>query len=137
MDEHELRRRVGEARVARVGTVDEQGRAHLVPIVFVVDGDRLYSATDDGPRPAKRLRNLARDPRATVLVDAYDEDWAQVWWVRLAGRGRTVTDAGERAHALALLWEKYPQFGDAPPEEAAGPVMAVDIERWSGWAYAD
>jgi nitroimidazol reductase NimA-like FMN-containing flavoprotein (pyridoxamine 5'-phosphate oxidase superfamily) len=49
MDEDQLRRRVAEARVARVGTVDEQGRAHLVPIVFVVDGDRLYSATDDGP----------------------------------------------------------------------------------------
>ena len=62
MDEDQLRRRVAEARVARVGTVDEQGRAHLVPIVFVVDGDRLYSATDDGPRPVKRLRNLQRDP---------------------------------------------------------------------------
>ena len=93
MDEGQLRERVAEARVARIATVDEQGRAHLVPIVFVLDGDRLYSATDDGPRPAKRLPNLARDPRATVLVDAYDEDWSTVWWVRLRGRGRAVTDA--------------------------------------------
>ena len=108
MDEDQLRRRVAEARVARVGTVDEQGRAHLVPIVFVVDGDRLYSATDDGPRPVKRLR----------------------------GRGRAVEDAAERANARRLLWEKYPQFGDAPPAETAGPVM-VDIEQWSGWAYSD
>jgi hypothetical protein len=35
-----------------------------------------------------------------------------------------------------LLWEKYPQFESAPPAEAAGPVMAVDIEEWSGWAYS-
>jgi PPOX class probable F420-dependent enzyme len=105
MDEARLRRRVAEARVARIGTVDEQGRAHLVPIVFVLDGDRLYSATD-GPRPAKRLRNLARDPRATVLVDAYDEDWSTVWWVRLRGRGRAVADPEERAHARRLLWDK-------------------------------
>jgi PPOX class probable F420-dependent enzyme len=137
MDEGQLRQRVASARVARIGTVDEQGRAHLVPIVFVLDGDRLYSATDDGPRPAKRLRNLARDPRATVLVDAYDEDWSTVWWVRLRGRGRAVSDAEERGHARRLLSEKYPQFGDAPPEEAAGPVMAVDIEQWAGWAYSD
>jgi nitroimidazol reductase NimA-like FMN-containing flavoprotein (pyridoxamine 5'-phosphate oxidase superfamily) len=136
MDEDELRRRVGQARVARVGTVDEQERAHLVPIVFV-------STATGSTRPPTTARarpsGCATWPatRATVLVDVYDEDWARVWWVRLAGRGRTVTDAGERANALALLWEKYPQFGDAPPEEAAGPVMAVDIERWSGWAYAD
>ena len=56
------------------------------------------------------MRNLARDPRATVLVDAYDEDWSTVWWVRL--RGRAVTDAQERAHARQPLWDKYPQFGD-------------------------
>ena len=43
------------------------------------------------------MRNLTRDPRTTVLVDAYDEDWSTVWWVRL--RGRAVTDAQERAHA--------------------------------------
>ena len=63
MDEGQLRRRVAEARVARVGTVDEQGRAHLVPIVFVIDRDMSYSATDAGPRPVRRLRNLQRDPR--------------------------------------------------------------------------
>jgi PPOX class probable F420-dependent enzyme len=137
MDQGEQRRRVAEARVARIGTVDEQGRAHLVPIVFVLAGDRLYSTFDDAPRPAKRLRNLARDPRATVLVDAYDEDWSTVWWVRLRGRGRVVEDAEERAHARRLLWEKYPQFGEAAAAEGAGPVMAVDVEEWAGWAYRE
>jgi hypothetical protein len=94
-------------------------------------GIDLYSATDDGPRPA-------RDPRTTVLVDAYDEDWSTVWWVRLRGRGRAVTDAQKRAHARQPLWDKYPQFGDPPPAEAASPpMMAVDIEQWAGWADSD
>jgi hypothetical protein len=43
---------------------------------------------------------------------------------------------GPQSCARRLLWDKYPQFGDAPPEEAAGPVMAVDIEQWAGWAYS-
>ena len=97
MDQDQLRRRVAEARVARVGTVDEQGRAHLVPIVFVVDGVVGAAAR---PRPG--------------------------------GRGRR--RAGQRPAAAV---EKYPQFGDAPPAETAGPVTAVDIEQWSGWAYSD
>ena len=131
-----MRRRVAEARVARVGTLDEQGRAHLVPIVFVIDGDTLYSSTDAGSRPVKRLRNLQRDRRVTVLVDVYDEDWAKVWWVRLRGSGRAIEDGKEPDHARRLLWEKYPQFGSTPPDEGAGPIMAVDVEEWAGWAYS-
>jgi PPOX class probable F420-dependent enzyme len=136
MDESEMRRRVAEARVARVGTIDARGRAHLVPIVFVLDRDTLYSATDAGSRPAKRLRNLKADPRVSVVVDDYDEDWSRVWWVRLAGRGRVIEGGPEWDRAQRLLWEKYPQFEDAPDDEAAGPVMAVDVEEWSGWAYS-
>jgi PPOX class probable F420-dependent enzyme len=135
MDEGQMRRRVAEARVARVATLDEHGRAHLVPIVFVIDGDTLYSGTDAGPR-VKRLRNLERDPRVTVLVDAYDEDWSKVWWVRARGKGRAIDQGPEWDHAQRLLWGKYPQFGSAPGDEGAGPVMAVEIEEWSGWAYS-
>jgi PPOX class probable F420-dependent enzyme len=135
MDEVAMRRRVAEARAARVGTLDERGRAHLVPIVYVIDGDTLYSSTDAGPRPVKRLRNLQWDPRVTVLVDVYDEDWSKVWWVRLRGSGRAVEEGPEWEHARRLLWEKYPQFQQAPAEEGAGPIMAVDVEEWSGWAY--
>ena len=43
------------------------------------------------------------------------------------GRGWRVTGS--------LVWEKYPQFGDAPPEEGAGPVMAVEIDEWAGSSY--
>jgi len=113
-----------------------RGRGGLAPIVFIIEGDTLYSATDAGPRPVKRLRNLEGDPRVTVLVDVYDEDWSKVWWVRIRGMGRTVEDGPERDHALRLLWKKYPQFRSTPPDEAAGPVMAVDVGQWSGWAYS-
>jgi PPOX class probable F420-dependent enzyme len=136
MNEGEMRSRVAEARVARIGTVDEEGLAHLVPIVFVIEGDTLYSGSDAGPRRVKRLRNIERDPRVSVLVDVYDEDWSKVWWVRLRGRGR-VAEGEERTRAQRLLLEKYPQFESAPAREVAGPIMALDVERWSGWTYAE
>jgi PPOX class probable F420-dependent enzyme len=136
MDEAQMRRLVQGARIARVGTSDEHGRVHLVPVTFVVWEGRWYSPSDAGPRPAKRLRNLERDPRVTVLVDVYDEDWSKVWWVRLRGLGRVVEDFSERERACRLLREKYPQFEDAPSDEGEGPVMAVDVEEWAGWAYS-
>jgi PPOX class probable F420-dependent enzyme len=135
MEESEMRRNATQARVARVGTVDERGRVHLVPVTFALAGQVWYSPTDAGERQAKRLRNLARDPRVSILIDAYDDDWAKVWWVRLRGTGRVVSDGPERDHAWQLLREKYPQFADTPSDEGGGPVMAVDIEHWTGWAY--
>ena len=136
MDESVMRRKVAEARVARVGTLDERGRVHLVPVVYVVDGDIWYSPSDAGPRPAKRLRNVLADPRATVLIDDYDEIWSRVWWVRLRGQGRVVESEAEGERARRLLVAKYSQFADAPAAEAAGPVMAIDIQGWAGWAYS-
>ena len=63
MDETVMRRKVAEARVARVGTLDQRGSVHLVPVVYVVDGDTWYSPSDPGARPVKRLRNVLADPR--------------------------------------------------------------------------
>jgi PPOX class probable F420-dependent enzyme len=136
MDESTMWHNATQARVARVGTVDERGRVHLVPVTFALAGEVWYSPTDAGERQAKRLRNLARDPRVSILVDAHDDDSAKVWWVRLRGNGRVVSGGPERDHAWQLLREKYPQFADTPSEEGAGPVMAVGIEDWAGWAYA-
>jgi PPOX class probable F420-dependent enzyme len=135
LGQDEVRGRIERERVVRVATIDECGRAHLVPVVFVVDGDIFYSPTDEGPRLSKRLRNLDYDQRVTILADFYDEDWPKVWWVRMRGTGRVVGESPERTHAIGLLERKYPQFAGTPSAEAGGPVLAVDIKDWSGWAY--
>jgi PPOX class probable F420-dependent enzyme len=136
MDESVIRRKVAEARVARVGTLDERGSVHLVPVVYAVDGDTWYSPSDPGSRPVKRLRNVLADPRATILIDDYDEVWSRVWWVRLRGQGRMVESAAESERARRLLAAKYPQLGDDAEATTAGPVMAIDIQEWAGWSYS-
>ena len=133
MAAEDLARRAGAARVARRGPVRPDGRAHVVPICFVLEGDVLYSAVDQKPkrsRELQRLRNLRERPWATVLVDHYQEDWRGLWWVRMRGPAR-VLDAGEEAErALAALAAKYPQYRRDPP---AGPVIAVDVADWRAW----
>ncbi len=125
--------RIAAARVARVATIDPDGRAHLVPIVFVVDGDTLYSAVDRKAKRSSKLRrieNARARPDVTVLVDYYDDDWTLLWWIRLRGRARVLDDGDERGRALALLVEKYPQYRDEPPD---GPVLAVDVTEVREW----
>ena len=72
-----MRERVRTARVARLATIDPDGRPHLVPIVFALDGERLYSAVDAKPKRSRRLRRVANArerPDVTVLVDHYEDD---------------------------------------------------------------
>ena len=128
-----MRERVQTARVARLATIDPDGRPHLVPIVFVLDGQTLYSAVDAKPKRSRRLRRFANArerPDVTVLVDHYEDDWSQLWGVSLRGRAR-VLDAGEEAErALRLLADKYEQYRREPPGR---PVLAVDILEWRSW----
>jgi PPOX class probable F420-dependent enzyme len=126
--------RLKAARVARLATLDPDGRAHLVPIVFALDGDTLYSAVDGKPKRSRRLRrieNARARGQATILVDHYEEDWGCLWWIRLRGRARILEGGEEFERALALLREKYPQYRDDPP---AGPVLAVDVTELREWS---
>lgn len=129
-----MRRLVAAARVGRLATVGADQRPHAVPVCYALRGDTVYSAVDHKPKRSRRLRrvsNLEENGRACLLVDRYGEDWSGLWWVRLDGTGRVVDDPGEGARAVAALVDKYPQYRDRPPD---GPVIAIDITRWSGWS---
>ena len=129
----EARARFAAGRVARLATADAAGQPHLVPVVFAVAGEAVYSAVDTKPKRSpslRRLSNVRENPKVALLVDQYDDaDWDALWWARADGRGRVLDAAeSEAVHAIALLSERYPQ------QHVVGEVLAVDVERWSGWA---
>jgi PPOX class probable F420-dependent enzyme len=152
MTEEQARRRFAAARVARLATANANGRPHIVPMVFAlapgsdtgeadVDemrcGDTVYSAVDAKPKRStslRRLANIVANPRVAVLADHYEDDWHALWWVRADGTGR-ILDAQqpEGRDAIARLMARYPQYREQPPR---GPVLAIDIARWSGWSAA-
>ena len=130
------RERFAAARVARLATADVEGRPHLVPMVFVLAGETIYSAVDAKPKRTDRLRRLANaaaNPSVALLADHYDDaDWAALWWVRADGVARVLAPEDEEAvRAVDRLVARYAQYREARPH---GPVLAVDVERWSGWS---
>jgi PPOX class probable F420-dependent enzyme len=101
--------------------------------VFALEGETLYSAVDRKPKRSQtlqRIENARVRPDVTILVDHYDEDWTQLWWIRLRGRARVLDDGAERERALELLAEKYPQYVSDPPD---GAVLAVDVIETRTW----
>jgi PPOX class probable F420-dependent enzyme len=107
-----------------------------VPITFaMVKPDTLVTAVDHKPKTTRRLRRLAnieRDPRVTVLADRYDDaDWTALWWVRARGRARIVDDGDDLVAAVDALVGRYQQYAEHRP---GGPVIVVHVTGWKGWA---
>ncbi|HEX2043739.1 MAG TPA: TIGR03668 family PPOX class F420-dependent oxidoreductase [Acidimicrobiales bacterium] len=130
----ELRRRVQRAPVARLATVRPDGGPHVVPITFALEGDTVVTAVDHKPKTTtslQRLRNIEARPAASVLVDHYDDDWSNLWWVRGDGAARIVTGGTEREQAVERLGAKYEQYREQPPR---GPVIVVTVKRWAVWS---
>ncbi|MBI5289606.1 MAG: TIGR03668 family PPOX class F420-dependent oxidoreductase [Chloroflexi bacterium] len=135
----EIRAYVEGQRIARLATVDERNRPHLVPICFALDGETLYTAIDEKPKggdPARlrRLRNIASNPQVQVLFDTYEDvDWAALRYVQLRGRARVV-QPGDPQHlpAVALLRGRYRQYGMMALE--SHPIIAITVDRAVAWA---
>ncbi len=134
LDTQEIRRRINDAMVARLATVSSDCRPHVVPITFAADDDGLYFAIDYKPKKTKdlqRLRNIEANPAVSVLIDHYEDDWTRLWWVRVDGNARILIDGADFDRAMTLLIARYPQYrSERPP----GPVVAIAIERMTGWS---
>ena len=131
--EVEARARFGAARVARLATVTPDGAPHLVPVTFALDGDVVWWAVDAKPkrhRSLRRLENIATEPRLSLLVDHYEEDWDRLWWVRADGTA-SVADGEEMARGLVALAARYAAYRAVAPE---GPVVRVEVGRWRWWS---
>jgi len=130
------RARFHAARLAHLATVAEDAAPHLVPLVFAPIGDHhLVSAVDHKPKQTSSLRRLANivvNPKVTLLTDRYDEDWTQLWWARADGTARVLNDPEDPKLVDALV-ARYEQYRDKRPQ---GPVILVEVTRWSGWSAA-
>lgn len=102
--------------VGRLATASRSGRPHVVPVVFCAHEGDIFSPLDGKRKRGSRLRrfrNLAENPSAALLLDEYDSDWQQLWWVRIDGEADWFEPDTGRAERIARhLFEKYPQYQD-------------------------
>jgi PPOX class probable F420-dependent enzyme len=123
---------LSDARVARLGLLDEEDLPRVLPVTFVVWEGAIWSAIDRKPKrsdaPA-RLRRLRRRPSASLLLDRYDDDWSRLAWVELRGPV-SIEPLGPALEALA---RKYPQYVEERPQ---GPLLRLAPERHACWRAA-
>lgn len=127
-----------ESRVARLGTADAAGQPLVVPVCYVFDGRACFSALDAKPKRVaagalRRVRNIAANPRVSLVVDRWDEDWSTLAWVIVEGRAELLMAGAERAAAVDLLREKYAQYRALGLDREAALVIRITPERALAW----
>lgn len=124
--------RIRAASAAVLGTVDPECGVHLVPVVYTMVGDeRIVIAVDSKPKRSRRLRrlsNIEADPRVSLLVDQYDDDWRRLWWVRADGR------ASVRERLESAVEDSHRQRFSQLDGHTLGPWIDIDIETVIGWS---
>jgi PPOX class probable F420-dependent enzyme len=126
---------LGDARVARLGLVDDERNPRVLPVTFVLHGGLLWTAVDRKPkrdpsREPARVGFLRRNPHAALTVDHYDDDWSRLAWVQVLG-DVTVLRMDDQPEALAALTAKYPQYRAQPPP---GPLLRMQPRRALCWS---
>jgi PPOX class probable F420-dependent enzyme len=129
-----------QSRIARLGTADRVGQPLVVPVCYAYNGRACFSAIDAKPkrvaaRQLRRLRNIAENPRVSLTVDRYDEDWSRLCWVIVEGRADVLTEGAERADAVDLLVSKYAQYRAMGLDRDSAMVIRISAERTLFWKW--
>ena len=126
------------ARVGRLATASADGRPLVVPVCYAFDGERLYSAVDAKPkrtRALRRLRNLAENPHASLVVDEYDEEWTRLRYVIVEGGAEVLTSGLEFVSGIDLLVAKYAQYRTLGLSRESGALIRVTPDRILHWRW--
>jgi PPOX class probable F420-dependent enzyme len=113
---------IAHERVCRVATAGANGRPHLVPVVHVLAGDKIYFGSGDDGR---KVQNLRENPQIAITIDLYSEDWAQLRGVMVQGTARLIERGPRFKQARARLYAKYSQYAK---EAALSPSDSVIVE---------
>jgi PPOX class probable F420-dependent enzyme len=105
-------------RTGKLATVRRDGRPHVVPIWFVLDGDDLVFTT--GKRTVK-AHAMRRDPRVSICVDEEEPPYA---FVTIEGTAGLAEDAGDVLRFATEIGGRY--MGARRAEEFGRRNAALD-----------
>ena len=135
---HAVEEFIERARVARLATIDSEFKPHLVPVVFVFDGNHFFIPVDEKrktakPEKLKRIRNIQDNPNVTLLIDEYSEDWTKLAFVMIQGKASVATkEEGniQVREAYKKLMTKYIQYQKVGVGEMCIIITPKKVASW-------
>lgn len=88
-------------RTGKLATVRPDGRPHVAPVWFAVEGDHLVFTTWHA---SVKARNLTHDPRAAMVVDYQHPPYG---FVLVEGEAQIVDDVDETRRVATIVGGRY------------------------------
>ena len=136
-----ITRLITDYPVARLATLQKDGTPHQVPIVFVWLEGRFWSPIDGKPKignKLQRITNVLDNPHGSLIIDNYDEDWTQLWWIRVAVEVSVIrldeSPADVRQSVTAALLAKYPQYASVPVFRDPPTLLSMKPHEFVSWS---
>jgi len=98
-----------KTRTGKIATVRKDGRPHVVPIWFTLDGNTLLFTTGD---TSVKAVNMRRDPRVTICVD---DETPPYTYIMIEGTAAVEEDSTMLRTWATLIGGRY--MGDALAEQ--------------------
>jgi PPOX class probable F420-dependent enzyme len=112
MTDNELRHYVtAGTKLAHIALTRRDGRPHVTPVCFILDGDELAFALSPGSVKGK---SLARDRRLAVCVSDEEQPYS---FVTIEGHARLSAEPDQIKHIAAGIANRY--YPSQPPEAFA------------------
>ncbi|HUK79795.1 MAG TPA: pyridoxamine 5'-phosphate oxidase family protein [Nitrososphaerales archaeon] len=112
--------------VCRFATASKDGRPHVVPVIYALDGEDIVIAVDYG---TKKLGNLRQNSRVALVVDDYRPNHA----VMVEGECSILERGKEYLRLLQILFDRFEVYRKHPWGEGESPILRVTPTKAVMW----
>jgi len=126
MDDKEIDDFLSSEKVAIASSFGPRGWPHSMPLWYVVRDGTIFAWTF---RKSQKIKNLERDPRVTVLVEAGNDDYSQLRGVQYECEGVLHNDLDFVVDFASELTARYAPEGVEPTPEATEVFRAQAPKR--------
>jgi general stress protein 26 len=124
-----------------VATVRPDGWPQVTVVSYVSDGLDIYFIVG---RTSQKLQNIKANPKVSIAVDGFTNDWNKIQGLSLAGLATVITDAEGLGHIGGMITKKFPQASGMPmpdPKDIAGikvePQVISVLDYTKGFGHTD
>jgi PPOX class probable F420-dependent enzyme len=134
MDEAEVLAFLDEERVMTCATLGSDGWPHLMPLWYVARGGRLWAWTF---AKSQKTRNLERDPRATLQVEAGRDQYHLLRGVMLETEVTIHRDADLVTDLGLAIFGRYSGSADGAVADEVRTVVQAQAAKRVGLEFIE
>ena len=112
--------------LCRLATASKDGRPHVVPVVYALDGESIVIAVD---YKTKKLKNMRENPKVALVVDEHSPNRG----LMVEGDCEIFERGKEYLRLLQILFDRFVYYRRNPWGEGESPILKIRPTKAVMW----